>query len=75
MLDNHDEKLFKFFFFFVILGLYPRHIQVLRLGVKMELQLLAYTTASAKPDSSSASDLPHSSWQRQILNPVSEAMD
>ena len=36
--------------FFVFLGLHPRHMEVPRLGLKSELQLLAYTTATATPD-------------------------
>ena len=35
------------FFFFCFLGPYPRHMEVPRLGVHSELQLLAYTTAAA----------------------------
>ena len=46
-----------------------------RLGVKLELQLLAYTTATAMPDLSHVCDLHHSSWQHWILNPLSEARD
>ena len=34
----------------VFLGLPPRHMEVPRLGVESELQLLAYTTATAMPD-------------------------
>ena len=41
------------------------------LGVESELQLPTYTTAT--PDLSCICDLYHSSWQRQILNPLSEA--
>ena len=48
---------------------------VLRLGVKSELQLPAYTTATAKPDQSYVCDLHHSFWQHQIFNPLSEARD
>ena len=33
-------------FFSVCLGLHPWHMEVPRLGVKMELYLLAYTTAT-----------------------------
>ena len=51
------------------------HMEVPRLGVKLELQLLAYTTAIAMPDPSHICDLRHSSWQCQILNPLSEARD
>ena len=47
-------------------------MQVPRLGVKSELQLPAYTTATATPDPSSVCDLHHSSQQCQILNPLSE---
>ena len=44
-----------------------------RLGVKLELQLPAYTTATLFP--SHVCDLHHSSQQRRILNPPSEARD
>ena len=44
-------------------------------GVESELQLLAYTTATATPDASRICDLHHGSWQGRILNPVSEARD
>ena len=46
-----------FFFFFVFLRTYPWHMKVLRLGVKSDLQLLAYTTATATPDPSHICDL------------------
>ena len=45
------------------------------LGIKSELQLPSYTTATATSDPSRVYDLHHSSWQRQILNPPSEARD
>ena len=38
-------------FFFVFLGPHLQHMEVPRLGVKSELQLLAYTSATATPDS------------------------
>ena len=41
----------------------------------MELQLSAYTTATAMSDLSRDCDLHHSSRQHQILNPLSEARD
>ena len=50
-------------------------MEVPRLGVKLELQLQAYTTATAMQDLSCVFDLHHSSRQRQILNPLSEAKD
>ena len=49
--------------------------EVPRLGVESELQPLAYATATATPDPRLTCDLHHSSWQRQILNPLSEARD
>ena len=50
-------------------------MEVLRLGVELELQLPAWTTATATQDLSHVFDLHHSSWQRQILNPLSETRD
>ena len=50
-------------------------MEVPRLGVKLELQLPAYTTATAMPDVSCICDLHHSSWQCRILNPLSESRD
>ena len=44
-----------------------------RLGVESELQLLAYATATATWDPRHVCDLHHSSWQRQIPDPLSEA--
>ena len=43
------------------------HMEVPRLRVKLELQLPAYSTATATPDLSRICDLHHSSWQHQIL--------
>ena len=50
-------------------------MEVPRLRVELELKLLAYATATAMPDLSHVCDLHHSSRQRQILNPLSEARD
>lgn len=50
-------------------------MKVRRLGGKPELQLLAYATATVVQDLSPVYDLNHSSRQRQILNPLSEARD
>ena len=62
-------------FLFLILGLHMWHMEVVRLGVKPELQLLAYATATATAtrDLSHICDVHHSSQQRRILNPLSEA--
>ena len=50
-------------------------MEVPRLGVELELQLPAYTTAMATQDPSRICDLHHSSQQHQILNPLNEARD
>ena len=42
---------------------------------RSELQPPVYTTATATPDPSCVCDLHHSSWQRQIPDPLSEARD
>ena len=62
-----------FFFLFFFLGLHVQHMEVPRIGVKSELQLLACNTATAAMDLSYICDLHHSSRQRQILNPMSDA--
>ena len=53
----------------------PMAMEIPRLGVKSNLQLLAYTTATATWDPSQFYDLQHSSQQRWVLNPLSEARD
>ena len=50
-------------------------MEVPGLGGESELHLLAYTTATALPDPGRNCDLHHSSRQRWILNPLSEARD
>ena len=47
------------FFFFV--GPHPWHMEGPRLGVELELRLLAYTTATATLDPNHVCDLHHSS--------------
>jgi len=64
-----------FFFFFGFLGLHLQQMEVPRLGGESELQLPAYTTATATQDLSHICDLHHSSWQCQIPNPLNEARD
>ena len=63
------------FVLFVFLGPHPQYMEVPRLGVKLELQLPAYTTAKAMRDLSHICDLHHSAWQCWILNPLNEARD
>ena len=48
------------FIYLFILGSYSRHMEVPRLGVESELQLLAYAIAIATRDLSRISDLYHS---------------
>ena len=57
------------------LGPQLKPMEVPRLGVKSDLQLLAQATATAMTDLSCICDLHHSSQQCQILNPLSEARD
>ena len=45
------------------------HVEAPRLGVKSELQLPPYATATAMWDPSYIGDLHHSLWQCEILNP------
>jgi len=63
------------FFSFFFLEPHPWHMEVHGPEVILELQLPAYTTATAMPDSSHISNLCHSLWQHQTLNPLSEARD
>ena len=61
--------------FFIFLGLHLQHMEVPRLGVESELQLLSYTV-TAMPDLSCICNWHHSSWQCwRILNPLSKARD
>ena len=50
-------------------------MEVPRPGVELELQLPAYTTATATQDLSRACDLHHSSWQCWICNTLSKTRD
>ena len=64
----HSVYLFLFLFWF--LGPQPWHMEVPRLGVKLELQLPAYTTATAMQELSRICDLHHSSREHRILDPL-----
>ena len=55
-------------FFSIFLGPHMGHMEVPRLGVELELQLPAYTMATATRDPSRVCDLHYSSWQRWVLN-------
>ena len=77
MFYHHFVLFFYFIYWFIylfcFLGPHPQHMEVPRLGVKLELPLPP--TATATPDLSPICDLHHSSWQCWILNPLREARD
>ena len=75
--QNSELLLFElfFFFFFCFFGPHPWHMEVPKLGVEWELQPPAYTTVTATQDLSHICDLHHSSQQRWILSPLSQARD
>ena len=60
---------------FFFLGPNVWQMEVPRLGVKLDLQLPAYTTAMAVPDPSHIGNLHQSSGQYLILNPPSKGRD
>ena len=68
---KHAENFF-FCLLACFLGSQPWHMEVPRLGVKSELLLPAYTTATVTCDRSHVCNLHHSSWQCQILNLLSK---
>ena len=67
--------LFILFLNFCSFGAYTRLRDIPRLGVELELQLLAYAIATTTQDPSCVFHLHHSSQQCWILNPLSEARD
>ena len=71
--EHHSHLRFCLASFFCLLGLHLRYMEIPRLGVESDLQLLA--TATATWDPSHVCDLHHSSWQHRILNPLNEAWD
>ena len=62
-----------FYFYFLLFRAAPMEVPML--GDESALQLPAYTSATAMPDSSQDFNLHHSSWQSWILNPLSKARD
>ena len=70
-----NVKMLTVFFFVGFLGPHLWHMEVLRLGVELELQLPACAAARAVREPSPVFGLHHSSQQRWILNPLSEARD
>ena len=61
--------------FFFLQRPHPWLMEVAGPGIESELQLQAYTTATATPDLSKISNLHQSLWQCWILNPRSEARE
>ena len=61
--------------FFFFLGLHLQNMEVPRLRTELELQLPAYTTATAIQNPSCICDLRQSSPLCQTLNPLIEARD
>ena len=55
--------------------MHPWHMEAPKRGVESELQVPAYTTATATQDPSHVFNLHQSSRQCQIPNPLSEAGD
>ena len=64
---------FCFLVFFCFMRPNVQHMEVPRLSVKSQLQLLAYITATAMQNPSYICSLHHSSWQHRVLNPWNEA--
>ena len=59
--------------FLLFLGQHLQHMDVPRLGVKSQLQLPAYTTATAMRDLNCVCNLHHSSLQGKIPHPLNKA--
>ena len=68
MCSHFGFCLFVFFFW----GPHLRHMEIPRLGVELELQLLAFSTLTVMLGLSWVCRLYHSSWQCWILNPLSK---
>ena len=64
-----------FIIYFAFLGLHLQQMEVPRLETKLELQLLAYASATAMRDPWHVCNLHPSSQQHQIFNPLSKARD
>ena len=71
--DRSPLFFFFFFFFFLLFRAAIKAHEVPRLGIKLEMQLPAYTTAIATLDPTHIFNLYCSSRQHWILNPLSKA--
>ena len=68
--------LFKYLFlYFCFLRAYRHLIEIPRLGIELELQLSASTTATAMRNPGCLWDLHHNSWPHGILNPQNKTGD
>ena len=67
--------IYSFIHLFSSLGSHLWHMEIPRVGTESELQLPAYTTATAMLDPRLIWDPHHSSRQGWVLNPLSEARD
>jgi len=65
----------KYFICLFVSGPHLQHMEVPRLGVELELQLLAYTTTTAMWDSSHVCNLHYRSWQCRIPDPLRKVRD
>ena len=65
-----QEFFSKYLFICCFLRLYLQHMAVPRIGFELELQLLAYTTATETQDPSHICELHHSSLKCQMLYPI-----
>ena len=73
---NGQNSSFGFVFFFnLFCATHLGHMEVPRLGVKLEPQLPAYATATAMWDPSHVCNLHHGSRQHQFFNSLIEAKD
>ena len=75
---RHSGKKYCLQFFvclFCFLGPHPQYTEIPRVGGTSELHLPAYATATATRILSQVWDLHHSSRQRQMPDPLSEARD
>ena len=70
--DEDKSSILKYFNF---LGLHLWHMEVPRLGVKLGLQLQAYTTVAATPYTSHICDPTALAATLNLLNPLSKAGD
>ena len=74
-MNNKAKQFCGFFFFLFFLGAHLWHMEVPRLGVELELQLLAYATSTTTWDLGHFCYLHQSSWQGWIPNPLGKARD